>query len=806
MSSPSASTGTSRESLVALGVAMLGFGMIWLEFLAFRLCRAVFGSGFAHFLVLACAAAAALGGAVAAIRSVGSDRSWFSRAAHWTAAAGALCCVAIVSVVWSSQKITSAKPDAPFDLYTRIVIAAWMLCAFCLGAALASTYRARLGSIGSNGFAQGLGAAVGALSFPYCFELAGGPRLGMALGILLGLAAVIIALRPHRAIVQWGVVATVPLAATALFAGDVGAPWLNTWKRGSRRSIVTDDGARIDIVTQVWTERGFAAAKRPHRAKSAIIVEGGAPVEIAAKGQQKPRFVPQDLPYSFRKKPSGRVLVIGSVGLREAQVALAYDHERVDLIEPNHALVQRILIDEHGKLHGDLLRSPAVTVHFGRPRAVLETLPADYQRIVVMGNGGYADPATRFVSRDDGLYTREALRAYLLHIADDGAVVVQAARPAMPALIAAAREVLGGDEHRADERIFMCSDDAIGALLLTKVPMDKGDTAALGKQCKGRFPDIFPVERPRKGHRKFAEKLAEAEASEAALVGGAAIVDDTPFFEPPMALRDLPKAALAAFRALGHERRPTPKVPPKAKGKDAASEAPPEPEPRRTMSMQGIEAATALVAALALLVVMASPVPRRRGARAVRALYGSLPLFGAALAIAMIALGERAIAMLGHEVAAVSIVVPVALVGIGGGRLCVDALSRHRLRVAGTLLGGCGVIAQLGLFGLGDRLAGVGVLQTSAVVISGIVIVVAGVLLGAPLAAVLRLLAERQPPRVAWGWGAHQAGWALGAASVAVLVRHVGFARLLACSAILYAAAVVLMAIGARQPVSTESP
>jgi hypothetical protein len=66
-----------------------------------------------------------------------------------------------------------------------------------------------------------------------------------------------------------------------------------------------------------------------------------------------------------------------------------------------------------------------------------------------------------------------------------------------------------------------------------------------------------------------------------------------------------------------------------------------------------------------------------------------------------------------------------------------------------------------------------------------------GLVLGAPLAVVLRLVAdhERQggsedAPGVARCWAWHMGGWALGAAAGAVLARHVGISSQLLVAAL----------------------
>jgi hypothetical protein len=76
-----------------------------------------------------------------------------------------------------------------------------------------------------------------------------------------------------------------------------------------------------------------------------------------------------------------------------------------------------------------------------------------------------------------------------------------------------------------------------------------------------------------------------------------------------------------------------------------------------------------------------------------------------------------------------------------------------------------------------------------------------GALLGAPLAIGLRLVAAWDPAPVAWCWGAHLGGWAIGGGVAALLVYYVGVGKLWPLGLVAFAGGAVLLALGARDDI-----
>ena len=492
---------------------------------------------------------AALGAVLSATRRRPTT-NWSLRAANWSARAAAATAAGVIAVVWSSQKIArDTDGTGATALYVAVVAGTWLLASAFMGAALGSGYRSARTTLARVGFAEAAGGAVGALLVPLALAY-GSPRGGLGLALVLGIAGLLFAAAARSARTPWPVLVTVPLALSALLAGDIGDSWLD---------LRVDLAKRTSIATRLWTPRAVVAVKRPSRGSAALLIDGEEPIPLAEKkkGKRKPSFKPQDLPFIVDKKSDGKALVIASGGLREVRVALAYGHLQVDVVEREPSVLSELLLDSYAALTGHLLASPGVELKVGDPRAVLRGLPNDYQHIVVMAREAYADPPTRMLSEVDRFRTRQALREYLTHVTDDGSVAVASSSQQLPSLIAAAREVLGGtDTIKADEHLFACAGTGEAALLMSRRPLAKRNHHTLRKACnKRRFTLQFPVEAPRKGNRHYDKKLVEAQRAEALLTGGHVIDDDRPFAEPPIGQASLAAASVAAFKALELDRK-----------------------------------------------------------------------------------------------------------------------------------------------------------------------------------------------------------------------------------------------------------
>jgi hypothetical protein len=264
--------------------------------------------------------------------------------------------------------------------------------------------------------------------------------------------------------------------------------------------------------------------------------------------------------------------------------------------------------------------------------------------------------------------------------------------------------------------------------------------------------------------------------------------DARPFLTVPPPPAELGAAAWEALRAL-------PRVAAKQQKSDKA--------PRPTMTSSGIAAAgtvlaSALVLLTTLLMLWRSPVAAgvRRPSLLLRA---SFPLLGAGLALCLFSVSDALLGVLGATAYVWPFLVALGWVGLGAGRLVVDAVPMPKVRRTTQLVVMAGAVILVGerwlLDRFGPELSGSTALAAPT---SLGVLLLTGACLGLPLAAGLRLIAQAAPALVPSCWGAHLGGWAAGSGLAMLLAPYQGLPRLASLGIVLYVLGGVLLSIRLR--------
>ncbi|MBI4704377.1 MAG: hypothetical protein HY744_25005 [Deltaproteobacteria bacterium] len=803
----------SRPRALLVGVAALGAGILLQELLAFRLWAATFGDGYALLLGLVAPAAVGLGAVVLARGDALSEGAVARAAAKLALGAGAAWIVALVALAWLTQRI-ARLPGQVGDWALWAMVAGWLVPFALAGGAMGAAVRRGIGQAGRMGFADALGGACAGLAVPLVMRL-GAPRAGLVTGLVVGIAAVAFAWsaagEPGARTPPWGPLWAFVLAAVSLLCGDLGDPWLEMHTDlGSRRSRLRH---------QVWSGLGLASAGRLAKGRMQLAVDArlDRALDLADGSGRSPPDRPQDLGYGLAGRPGGRVLVIGSGGGREIEVAFSEGAHAVSAIEADPVLVGQLLRVELAATTGRIFRHRGLRVRIGDGRVGAGDLPGGYRQIVVVGAPRHVQAAPRLLGPSDRLYTREAVQGYLSLLAPRGSLVLRCGREGLGSVVAAVAAALGAGANEIREHLFACSAaDGEAALLVKREPLSALERQSLSKHCKRfRLAVDFPTEIPMLQIRGHVHERALA-LLPPALAGVAAAVDEWPYLGARPQPTELPALAGQALRELleppwsslrsGTER---PGGPP-GRGVVASGKASGRPEPaardsgagpgpgRDDVAGRGLGlAAAGLAAPLVLLLAglaLATAGSGRRQARPAAAL--ALACFGVALGVAQVALAQRLIEVLGQPAAAWPLVIPLLLVATGAGRLVVDSVSEARVRRMAAWCGAAAALCALAasLMPLGSVPAH---LRPAAL---AVVAMAVAALLGAPLAAALRLAGRRGPraaPAVAAGlWGAHALGWAVGAAAAAVLVRYAGTSRLLAAPVFAVVPALLLLELG----------
>jgi len=174
---------------------------------------------------------------------------------------------------------------------------------------------------------------------------------------------------------------------------------------------------------------------------------------------------------------------------------------------------------------------------------------------------------------------------------------------------------------------------------------------------------------------------------------------------------------------------------------------------------------------------------------------GYFACLGGAFMLIEVSLLQRFVLLLGHPVYSLTVTLFSLLLGTGLGSVVSRRIEDTRLRRAVLLA--CLTIAAIALV-WGTVLPGL--VQTAIawplplrIALAVGLMTPAGMVMGIPLPAGVRLLSASQPALVAWAWGMNGALSVLGATLAVFIAMNWGFSVTLACGAALYAVAAVLV-------------
>ena len=699
----------------ALGsAALLGGGLVALELAVFRLFVASVGTAGA---VLAAGLGPAFSGLGAALLASRRKDEFARRrtTAYQASAAGFVWVLALVGLVGVAHKSTATVRLQAWHAYL-VIGGAWL--AFALGgAALGALWREAAGrrALGRLGAVEALGGVAVGLGTPLLFEL-GLPRSALVVALTFCLAGLALA---RRAGAHWGVLVTPPLAIVALFAGDLGAPWLR----------FRADGRSIE--SELWTDAGLLAVSKPVRGQQSFTLDGSPPVEVAAVGGRRPPARVQDLAYALDGPSDGSVVVIGSGGGREVEVALASGYARVHAVERSAAVMRQLLAGPSS--YG----ADGVSLEIGA--GVPRTVPADVRHVVVVEAVEPIGTVPRLVGWSDARFTTAAVRSYLDMASEDGVVVLTRPLGDLAGVVAVARAALGleaGDEHEFERHTFACAAKGDAALLVSRAPLARQVVSKLRTYCK-------------------RNQLAFQTPAAAELAGAPAAPPTRPFLGAP------PSAASLASGAMASLARPS----------DAPDEASKEKAPGRELG-EGATGAAFGLGMLALLLVVVAPPPRDEAAAGRRIPRGArltLPALGLALGLSEAGGLGSAVRLMGHEGFGWTFAVPLWFVGVSLGRLFAGRVERK-------------AVAALSLSAVSAVAAGAAVWAGSGAGLDGWSLwsraAACTVWLVAPAASVAAagLLVVRSCPAAAAGsaWGLGAVGTVVGALGATLITRGLG--------------------------------
>jgi MFS family permease len=182
---------------------------------------------------------------------------------------------------------------------------------------------------------------------------------------------------------------------------------------------------------------------------------------------------------------------------------------------------------------------------------------------------------------------------------------------------------------------------------------------------------------------------------------------------------------------------------------------------------------------------------------------------GGAFMLIEVALLQRFVLLLGHPVYSLTVTLFSLLLGTGLGSVLSRRIGDTHVRRAA--IGACGAVVVVALLWASVLpaivQAAIAWPLTLRLALAIALMTPAGMLMGIPLPAGVRLLAASQPQLVAWAWGMNGALSVLGAILAVFIAMNWGFSVTLLCGAVVYAIAAGLVSRpSAPPPVSSIQP
>jgi hypothetical protein len=467
-------------------------------------------------------------------------------------------------------------------------------------------------------------------------------------------------------------------------------------------------------------------------------------------------------------RPDSRVIVVGTGGGRDVLSALAFNQKQVTGVEINEGIID-LVNRRFGDFTGHLDRDPRVQFVNDEARSYLARLDdrADLIQISLIDTWA-ATASGAFVLTENSLYTVEAWRIFLEHLAPRGMLSVSrwyyADRPGevyrLATLASATLMQMGmtrpGDHYaivRARPAAAPNAPDGVGTMLLSRDPLSVHDLDVLEAVASKMHFEI--VQSPRFSADDTFAAIASGTRMRDAVAGHplniSAPTDDTPFFFHMLRLRDVFNTArwhdqgivrfnMTAVGVLG-------------------------------VLMLTVTLLTAGCIVVPLLLAGSRFLDRPNGRRGIRSHLLFFAAIGFGFMLIEISQVQRLTIFLGHPVYSLSVVLFSLLLASGLGSLSTGILDVERWRL--TLVG----LLLLVLIGFGV-LTPIVIRQFEAastpmrIAISVAILLPIGFFMGMAFPIGMRRALETSPAIAPWLWGVN--GAASVCASVLVVVIAIG--------------------------------
>jgi hypothetical protein len=727
---------------------------------------------------------------------VGRDRLAGASTRELLAAAALAHAAATVIALACLVRIRVGLNYSPTNLALMLAIYSTAALPFFTGGAVIALAFARLSDrINVVYAADLLGAAAGCLILIPLLNWLGAPGVVLISAGLSAGAAVMFT--PPRSRRRMGTIATVlfaiPTAAQALgwgpfdvsdtkgHAGDT--VLFSKWNSFSRVAVYDRPHGDWSLSPTFTGRRGDTLFMDIDSAASTPILRGRGDAADA----QYLRYELTALAYHLVERPQGfTALVIGPGGGRDLVSALLFGAQQVDGVEINPIIARDVMLDRFRDYSGGIYAHPRVRVHVDDGRSFVRRSQERYDVIQAsLVDTWAATAAGAYTLTENSLYTSEAFGEYLDHLTDDGYLTISRWVFDGLRLVSLAQDACAARGLEAAKHLAIVRHDRVATFLLKKVPFTPADVARLERVSRELgfsvlyapgLPAPLAIEEPAEMQRTGTSaadyrRLILAPDRQAFYarypLDVAPTTDDRPFFFHTTRLRDQFQVAFGRSMLFGN-------------GLSAL------------LTLMGISAALVALFVVGPLAIEGGRPPAGWGGW-----LGYFASLGAGFMLIEVSLLQQFVLLLGHPVYSLTVTLFALLLGTGLGSLVSRRVAADRVRSVGLVAIACVVTAGI-----------VAVVAVPAVInltmawplaariaIAAVVMVPVGVLLGIPLPSGMRILSERRPALIPWGWGLNGAFSVVGATLAIFIAMNWGFSATLLAGSAIYALAALLLSV-----------
>jgi hypothetical protein len=487
-------------------------------------------------------------------------------------------------------------------------------------------------------------------------------------------------------------------------------------------------------------------------------------------------------------EPRFTALVIGPGGGRDLLSALVFGARRVDGVEINPIIAADVMSRRFLTYSGGLYMRPDVRIAVEDGRSFVRRSPERYDVIQAsLVDTWAATAAGAYTLTENSLYTVEAFDDYLEHLSDRGFLTITRWALDGVRLVSLAQEACARRGWTAADRVAVVQYGKVATFILKRSPFTPAEVQHLQQVCDTlKFtvlyaPGLTPPRNLAPTGAGHWEAALDAPNDYARLILApnrqafyasypldiTPTTDDRPFFFHTTKLKDQVAVAFGRTMLFGN-------------GLSAL------------MTLMGIS--TALVVLFIL-----GPM-----AFSGRDLLGSgwpwwlayFGVLGAGFMLVEVALLQRFVLLLGHPVYSLTVTLFSLLLGTGVGSYLSRRIGEDHLRA--RLMAALVAVALLGVIAIAALppiiRAAIAASLAARIAIAVGLLFPAGLLMGIPLPAGVRLLARRQRDLLPWAWAMNGALSVLGATLAVFIAMNWGFSVTLLTGGLVYVAAAGLAA------------